>query len=322
MKIDTVGTIEQSWNLWINCLEGGDVNSIFNQVRRLLSNYAFFDLLLAGRRSVLEKNPEQSELYTRINNFIDNIYFDSQAARIRRLIELDQNEEHLSNTRKKLHGNFGVFSLVPLLEDIRSSRKILTRKVYFQLRSLPYEYFDLKRQEEIFQTSLGPAQRFKVVPDDLNWEHSERAHKIFDRLCCVKKRNSDDIICDEVFVKLIGKLYTFKNLSTHVNKFIAHSASPESRQPFEKILPVKWRNIGEACKTIYEISEFLALFFSDTEYIGLVLIPPYIFSEKDQSLLMANDISSLSEEWGKYQEETEFWRKNCYESVFSYINDG
>jgi hypothetical protein len=321
MKKESVRAIEQSWNLWINCLEGDDVNSIFNQVRRLLSNYAFFDLLLAGRRSILEKNSEQPELYKRINNFIDYIYFDSQAARIRRLIEPNQNGQRNINQRKKLDGHLGVFSLVPLLEEIRFSRKDLTRKIYFQLRSLPYDYLDLENQKKVFQTSLGPTQLVKEIADEFDPERIERAHILFDRLCGVKERNPSDVIRDEVFEKLIQKLCSFQNLITHVNKFIAHSATPDSRQAYKNKLNVKWSDIGEACKTIYEISEFLALFFSDTEYIGLVLIPPYIFSEKDQSLLMAYDISSLSEEWIKYQEETESWRINCYESVFSYISN-
>lgn len=321
MNKDHSLNIEQSWKLWVECLEGNDTNSIFNQVRRLLSNYAYFELILAGRRSIIKNILEQTELYARLNNFFDYIYFDSQASRIRRLIEPEKLKNQDFKKKSKLIGEKGVFSLVPLLEDMRLCRIKLTREKYFDLRGLSYDYDEIKKQALEYQAAMEDEERFIVLPPELDWMPSAKAHELFDRLSDVNVRNPDDLIKDEVFLGLIKKLNSFWRLINHVNKYIAHSATPESRIEENSQIPLaKWKDIGDACKVIYEIANFLALFLSATDYIGLAMIPPSIFNDDIQQIIIVDDIQVLKIEWEKYRAETESWRINCCDNVFSYIN--
>jgi hypothetical protein len=116
------------------------------------------------------------------------------------------------------------------------------------------------------------------------------------------------------FSKLVEKLGSFKIVTRYVDKYIAHAATPGSRQADNvNEDTVTWKHLWDAHRGIYEIAEFLALILSGTDHAALVWKNPTMFEFWDE-------ISQIELAWEKFQGETEEWRLNGINQIWLNID--
>ncbi len=307
-------TLAEKWKVWRECLEGEDKNSIFQHITLMTWDAAIFRLILEGRQGQIAKHPDQPQLNPRLHNFIDRLFFQSQASCIRRLIE--------PGKASTLYYSKGTFSLGTLLKDMAGERTRLTRETYFTLRKLHYDYQEIIKGENAFlaeQARKGVTGFF--VPPEYDWESSAEAHTLFDQLSGTTLRSPEDVISERVFSRLQDRLHSFIKMTDYVDKFIAHAATPESRRDgYVDIEMVTWKHLRDAHQALYEVAEFLALILSGTGHVPLIWATPSMFEYWDIPLISENDKGKLELAWEKYKEETEEWRLQGMERMWLYIN--
>jgi hypothetical protein len=203
-----------------------------------------------------------------------------------------------------------------------SIRPQLSRATYFFLRKLPYDYQDIIKHENAFTVEqVNKGVLAFHVPPEYNWECSAETHELFDQLSGTSQRSPDDIIHEKVFVKLKEKLNSFETVTKYVDKYIAHAATPDSRH-VDNVdeETITWNHLWDAHQSHYEIAEFLALILSGLDHVPLVWKSPSMFEFWDTPLIPVNEISHLELAWDKFQEETEGWRLNSSNRMWTYIN--
>src|SRR3989339_1821041 len=126
--------------LWIQCLNGEDKNSIMKQIYHMIWNAAVFKIVNESiRLAPVDKNGVK-QLNGMVFNLVDNCFFESQFIAIRRLTD--------SNS---LEGNKSVFSLIPLLLDMKNNIRLLTRSNYFKVEGLEYNYEIVRKKNTEFE---------------------------------------------------------------------------------------------------------------------------------------------------------------------------
>ncbi|MBI9051592.1 MAG: hypothetical protein JEZ00_19365 [Anaerolineaceae bacterium] len=236
--------IEIAWKIWAECLLGNDRNSIFQQISSMIWDTAIFRIVVESRQIQIESNQKNPKINGAYHSFIDRNYFQSQVACIRRLLD---NSYPL--TKKK-----AVYSLYSLIKDVRKYREELNREKFLALRDMPYDYSEIKEKENTFFTQQTIGEGF-FKPPELDWESIEEVHQLFDRLSgkTPETRHTDDVISDIVFMKLIEKLDEGNVISTYVDKFVAHSAAPESRDDLNsKNSNVTFEQLWKVHRNIYD----------------------------------------------------------------------
>ena len=309
-----IDDLEEKWASWHQCLEGEDINSIFSQITLLTWDAAIFRMIIDARRMQIEANPDQPKISLHLHQFIDRTFFQSQVSCIRRLIE--------PSKHSSLYGSKGVYSLSALLKDIASVRPKLTRETFFRLRNLPYNYQEIIKGENAFVIEQNSRGKFSSrLSPAYDWEDSADAHILFDRLSNTSQRSPTDIIQERVFKKLVSKLDSFEHLTKYVDKYIAHAATPISRQADNvDEETITWKYLWDSHQSLYEIAEFLALILSGVEHVPLAWKSPCLFEFWDAPFVPTNNISQLELAWDKFENETEDWRLNGNLRIWSSMN--
>jgi hypothetical protein len=316
MPKNEVLPLEQAWSLWIDCLKGEDPNWIFRQIYRMIWDAAIFRLVWQSRQITLQSHPLSPPINPHFHSFLDTNFFTSQAASIRRLAD---------KSRYGLHGEKGIFSLYALVEDISARRLELTREEFFRLRKLPYHYRNIqeKQKEYIFDQIRKGATGF-WIPPELDHEPIAEAHATFDRLCgnIPHDRTPQDIISEKVFIRLNEKLSTTKYVTDYVDKFIAHSATPESRLKYNVVDELTLKHIWDAHKTLYVVAEFLSGILYSEDQIPLAWEPSNLFIYWDAPLIDSDDLSQLVSVFERYRQETDKWRLEGVDELWQWIESG
>lgn len=307
-------SLEEAWTRWSDCLKGTDENSIFQQISNMIWDAAIFRFILESRQSQIEKNPDNPSINLSFHSFIDRNYFQAQAASIRRLAD---------KSNYGLTGKKSIYSLYALIEDISQRRSELTRKSFFELKHIPYDYSTIQQRGRDFITQqvIGKDSGFRTPPE-FDWEASADAHKTFDRLCGVteQSRKTQDVIAEKVFSRLKDKLDMCHEITKYVDKYVAHSATPESRA-VENIDSTKitLKHIWDAHKIIYEIAEYLSGALFSEGHAPLAWKSPNTFDNWDTPLLESRDIPRLEEAYNQFREETNTWQLNGMEDLWKWI---
>lgn len=306
--------IEKAWEIWIDCLKGNDENSIFKQITIMIWDTAIFRFILESRQIQVGRNPNNPPLNASFHSFIDRNYFQAQVAFIRRLAD---------KSRYGLTGRKGIYSLYSLLDDISKRRTELTREVFIELRHLPYDYTDLQRGEKEFIAQQAKENKSAFwIPPKFNWQDSAQAHGTFDRLCGVqiRERTPQDVMSEKVFSKLKDKLDLCSDISNYVDKYVAHSATPESRTK-ENVDSAKitLKQVWDAHQIIYEVAEFLSMVLFSMGNIPLAWKSPSLLKNWESALVESEDISQLELVYKKYEEETTRWRLEGVNNLWNWI---
>jgi len=304
-------SLEQAWKNWSDCLNGDDPNSIFQQIWTMIWDTAIFHIIIKSRQSQIKKNPQEPEINGALHSFIDRNYFQSQSAYIRRL----------TDTSYGLTGEKGVYSVGAIINDICSYRHELTREIFFKLRNMPYDYTEVQNREREFSLSQPLGKAF-FVPSEFDWESIEEAHQIFDRLSGTtpNNRNLNDLIAERVFVRLREKVAACQEISNYVDKFIAHSATPESRSiQDENKSAVTFKRLWEAHQIIFEVAEFLSVILFSEGHMALAIENPTFFEYWEKPLYEKGEIDLVRTSFEKYRKETEGWNSSGVEDIWHWI---
>lgn len=305
--------LTQAWELWQLCLKGNDENSIFQQIYRMVWDAAIFRLILKSRQITATENPENPPINGHLHSFIDRCFFYSQAASIRRVID----------PRSGLVGVRGVYSLGALINDISNRRSDLTRELFFQLRLLPYDYSKIQDAErEFVLQQVSKSDEGFMVPPEYDWELIKDAHVTFDRLSNTnpQDRKPSDIIHERVLPLLLKRVESCIAIARHVDKYVAHSATPESRfSENVKDKQITFKHIWDAHQAIYEVAEFLSSALFSESHVPLAWESPFLYQYWDSPLLDHNQIPMLQETFMDFRKETDCWRLDGVERLWQSI---
>jgi hypothetical protein len=303
--------LDQAWKSWVDCLKGEDINSIFQQITLMIWDTAIFRLIIEGRKVQFKKNPEDPAINGALHSFIDRNYFYSQSAFIRRL----------SDKSYTLTGGKAVYSIQALIYNIQCYRNELTRESFLRLKNMPYEYSEIQnRRKEFFRTQPGGKAFF--VPPEYDWESVEEAHQAFDRLAgkIPKEREHKDLISEYFFVRLQEKLAICLEITKYVDKFIAHSATPESRK-IQNVgkTEITFKKIWDAQKTIFEVAEFLSSIFFSEDHMALAFENPNFYQYWDSPMFEEIEVDKIRNAFEMYRKETEKWNQEGIENTWKWI---
>ena len=187
----------------------------------------------------------------------------------------------------------------------------------------PYEYeYEKKRiYGEAIRNGPGP---YIMGQDYRKCELSEATHQFIDSLAGVEfsKRKSGDIVRPEIFKWLKKQLSRCEGIGEFVNKFLAHPATPKSRDyrnPPE--LDVTLGQILEAHGIICQIAIFISVkmgISSEGRSIGDVLAVPQFdqFIHFDKAWASEKTVEKLHRFWSGYDMQTRSWHNWVWEDDF------
>lgn len=308
-------SLDELWVNWKDCLaRDDDINPIFNQLTLMVWDTAIYRVILRGRDLRWKANPDNPQVNAEFHNFIDRNYFQTQCATVRRLVD---------NTRRSIiHGDLGVYSLGALVKDIEKHQDELTRGAFLKVHKMPYDYSDIQDTEREFFFARRFNENLFTVPPDMNWQEIEDAHQQFDRLSNVTQamRRPDDRIEQRVFVGLRAQMRKCDLIVKHVDKYIAHSSTQESRSKAFDPRP-SLSDLWDAQKYLYEIANFLrvSLFLVDT--VPLPVESFSFFKRWDKPLFQEDEECHIRDVYKNYEEETDGWRLNSVENMWKVIEE-
>lgn len=305
-------SLDESWVNWKDCLaRDDDFNPIFNQLRLMVWDTAIYRVILKGRELRWEENPEKPRVNAELHNFIDRNYFQSQCATVRRLVD-----------KSTMHGEYGVYSLGVLINDIENRKGELTRRAFLDLHSMPYDYSEIQKRERDYIFARGFDENPSIDPSEFDWQKIEDAHSQFDRLSGVKseERSPDDRIKQQVINGLRAQLSKCDPIVKHVDKYIAHSSTPESRSTILDSR-VTLAQVWEAQRILFEIANFLRgiLFLDDNMPLPVESYSFYI--HWDKALFRENEQNLVYEIHKIYHEETKNWLAESEKNVWKVIEE-
>jgi hypothetical protein len=308
-------SLEKAWVIWRECLKGDDENSIFQQIYVMIWDAAIFRFILEGRQIQIKKSPDDPPLNASFHSFLDRNFFQAQVGSIRRLTE--NSKFGLTDSKR------GIYSLYSLIDDINKRRLKLTRESFFKLRDIPYDYSLLQHREKEFiaEQIKGGKKGFRIPPE-FNWGISAEAHATFDRLSgtLAENRKPQDVIAEKVFTRLLDKLNFCQKIIQYVNKYVAHSATPESRVHKNiESSQITLKQIWDAHQVIYEVSEFLSGVLYSQSHFPLAWKAPNLFDNWDVPLVEHQDIDRLEVIYEQYWKVTDKWRLEGVEDLWKWI---
>lgn len=291
-------------DFWIGCFSGKDRHCILTQIYRMVWNTAVFKVINEARRIAPSAKEGGVELNGIIHRLIDDGYFESQLMAIRRLTDKSCG----------IDGKRGVFSLISVIDDMKSNAKLLTRENIFLGEGLEYDYEAVRAKNDQYCNHMIQVgcQTFSL-PSELDWERIKQRHEELDCLCGVDKniRSPTDSIVPKVFDLLKDKiLRACENIHDHADKFVAHAASPDSRQIINADnIKISLTHLWQAHEIICRSANFIAVYLLTGGVHFVLPVPQYNqFAYIERPLISADKIRQLAEIWDKYEKETHQWQ--------------
>lgn len=135
-------------------------------------------------------------------------------------------------------------------------------------------------------------------------------------------RRGDDLISNQVLEKINRKIdQTSCEVMKYVDKFIAHSATPESRRIDNLQEDITLGDIWNAQKIVIEVSVFLLNVLFNKEWVLLPFVPPAFYENWGATLYNEDDTEMLEQVMRNYQNEMDQLRINSQRDVWSWIED-
>lgn len=290
--------------VWIQCFSGKDRNSILNQIYQMVWNAAVFKVVNEARRIAPVDSKGQTEINGMLHRFIDRCFFDSQFLAIRRLTDAAY---EIDDPKK------GISSLVAVLIDLKANISLITRENLFLVDGLEYDYEAIQQRELAYtleQSQKGSSAYW--LPSELD-SHSVRIrHEHIDVLCGVipDQRKPSDTIKTDVFDQLINRVKKASGeVNVHVNKYIAHAATPESREYVKtNEVSVTLGHLWDAHKVICQVANFVDIHMLSRASHSFLPVPQYDHLEFiDKPLVSTAGVEVLSKAWHEFHKETDSW---------------
>ena len=159
----------------------------------------------------------------------------------------------------------------------------------------------------------------------INCDHSETMHGFMDALAGVNlsERDSTDVVREKVFEWLKVRLENIcQEVCDYVNKFIAHSATPESRaQISADEIKVTLGKILETHEVICETAAFVGMKILYRSYGNFLAIPQYNqFEHFEKPWATEETVKRLHKLWRDYDEATRKWIDWAWQVEFNEKN--
>lgn len=285
--------------LWAKCFLPEDRNSIVQQAYQMIWNATVFRLINHARKMASEDSKGRKEISGTLHHFIDECFFDSQFSTIRRLTDLSA-----------LTGREGVFSLLALLKDMKANVTLMTRSHFFIAEGKEYDYEAVeKRSWEYRKKHTTPGVPY-CLPRELESDSLKYRHKQIDKLSGVgeDQRKPEDCISEKVFDHLIKKIeVAVEKINIHVNKNIAHAATPESRGTTDQ-LSITLDDLWNAHKVICQAANFINSEILASGCGGFLPTPQFDHLKfLDKPLVTPAGIEILNNEWQEFNKEADSW---------------
>jgi hypothetical protein len=305
-------SIQKAWQDWKACLKGDDRNSIFNQITAMLWDTAIFRVVWESQKEKFNKNPQAPRINNQLYPFIYRNYFHAQSANIRRL----------TDPHSSLSGKYGTYSLGAIINNIKEYREELTREKYLGFRGFSYDYSKIQEKEMEFILN-HPHEKTLLISEELDWYKIKEAHEAFDKLSQtnVNNRKPKDLINEHLLNHLQTKLADCREINLYVNKFIAHSATPESRAEInEEEYKITLKKIWDAHEIIFKIANFLSVVLFSTDNMPLAIEHPSFFEFWDEPFFDEKEaFDKVRKSFENYRVETETWMISSVKDVWSWI---
>lgn len=295
----------EEWKIW---LSGDDRHSIGNQIRNMTWDAAVFQLVNEARRYAQTDDEGNPKLNDMVHGFINHSFFVTQALAIRRLLDKETRE-----------GERSVFSLYRLVHDLEQNCSLLTRKNILDALGYPYDYE--KGLRKLYEMTV----RGQSSGSLMNCKFSKSMHNNIDSLTGVNSHNRspDNTVMKQVLEWLEERLKENWDIYDYVNKFLAHSATPESRQSIkEDDIKMTLGNLIDAHQIICETAEFVSMNILNQGFGNfLVITQDDQLKHFEKPWVSEGDLKNLYDFWKKYDGETKSWVHWEWQKDFNeYVN--
>ncbi|MBX3408117.1 MAG: hypothetical protein KF869_15285 [Phycisphaeraceae bacterium] len=294
---------------WVRCLsqkESGtdslDRNCILAQVYDLMWSAAAFRTVQEARALAEPLAGSAKKQSWLLHHLLNRSFYSAQAVAIRRLMDTGT-----------IDGKKGVFALAPLIRDIRAHAALITRSNYFAAAELSLDFEAVKRAEWEFHENKASTCRSTTyfLPNALDSGEVKRLHETFDRLSgkAAANRTAQDTIAPRVFENLVERIARTRAICQHVDKFIAHAATPESREQIdERASRIYLAELWEAHELVCRLVQFLDQVLLRGMSHGL--LPEFHgdqFEYIDVPLVRPEEVDILREKWQSFAAEVGSW---------------
>jgi hypothetical protein len=304
--------LKEKFEEWKNMLLGEDIHSIRNQICDMIRDCAFFRCINESRRYAAKDNKGNIKRNEPLHSFINQSFFKTQLLSIRKLIDKDFN-------RIQKNKQYTVYSLYNLIEDMKKNNALLTRKNILAAHNLPYDYEEAMEclRQNTPKIKKGNIQIQTWSGRNINEiESSKDIHRRIDSLAGVAadKRSPNDLVPDNILKQFDDKLTSIEELCKYVDKYIAHSATPDSREAIPDEIKEALGKVLNAHKIICETASFIGNNLLFCGFGSVLHISQYgqfdqfdIFEYLDEPIASKETVEKLREFWEKYRAETEQW---------------
>ncbi len=296
---------QEKRQFWIECFSGQDNHAIIQQIYRMVWNAAVFKVINEARRIAPVDSKGQTEINGMLHQFMDRCFFDSQFLAIRRLTDTAY---ALEDPKK------GIFSLVALLSDMKANVFLMTRENLFLVEDLEYDYEVIQKRELEYALEQSKSGKNACWTSFKGSSHDIRSrHEQIDALCGIgaDQRKPSDIIRGEVFDYLIKRVNeASENVNLRVKKYIAHAATPESREysKADEVL-ITLGHLWDVHKVICQVANFTDVYLLSRASHTFLPTPQYDqFQFIENPLLASENIEQLNNAWREFEKETESWK--------------
>lgn len=295
---------------WIRCLDHKDpatgqtdTNGIDQQMLGLIWDAGVYRVINEARRLADRDAKDQAKLSGLVHGLINRCFFRSQMIGIRKVVGSD---------RDVLDGRHGVFALKPLVKDMKEHRHLFSRSNLFAARGLSMDIEAVARARDRFVREQERAGHDAYYyPKEISVSWVDDLHREVDDLCCTtpESRGPDDVIVEDVFDGLLARLSETQSLADHVNKFLAHAATPESRALVDPgseqvTLAQLWKAHEIICRAVQFIDVRL---LRGVNHGFLPIYQGNLLHYVDQPLATTERLPDLRQAWAEYRKETEAW---------------
>jgi len=290
--------LKAKYDEWREWLYGDDIHSICRQIRTMIWDAAVFHSMNELRRyTSLDKNGEPMN-NGMVHSFINRSFFDTQVSAIRRLLD-----------KETQTGPRSVISLWRLVDDMQKNSRLLTRQNIIATLGYPYDY--QATEAELYRQRMTGSDGERVfAKKHIFCVHSKHVHKNIDVITGISsdKRASGDAVPVTFFEWAKERLNsTCQEINTYVNKFFAHSATPESREIAKaNDINVTYGHILEAHKVICEVTDLLCRCFFNRSHGGYLPTVAYDqFEHLDKPWATEETVQKLRKHWREYHKHIE-----------------
>lgn len=286
-------------------LLGDDAHSIRNQIHSMIWDSAVYQSINEARKYAATDDAGRTELNAMVHHFIDRCFFATQAMAIRRLLDEGPSS-----------GPKSVYSLRGLLNDMERHCHLLTRKAMLCALDLPYDY--INRKAELDQAWDGSLRL--VGPEHRKCGASETIHRYLDSLTGVdpSRRSPSDLVQASFFHWLKRRLERHKAIRRFVDKFLAHSATRESRATLaDRETDVLLGQIQDAHETIWQTADLAGTCLFGAGLPGMLVTAFNQFEHFDRPWATEETVAKLRELWDEYRATISKWRQWKWEAEYS-----